>query len=381
MELYSLSDSAVAALLAIFASIVTVSVIAFVGLLGLMQGVRQSRLWKRSLKGLFSIALLEVVVFFSYSPIAKMIEQAKVGWYTHQITEPTVIDGVQFPAGSTVVQSPQWPHEVLHGTVPPGSPVLGSVITGDFELTADWSSKPPKYSLSRATLATPSTFDGFDCAPGKFTHYTDVQSNDYTSLIDCTLASSYGSGDIVLPPGSHIKAFDSDKFHLGKVSGELPGEWTTFRVRCAKGAFDVDEQHRFSCTSATRQTIAGYDLAPDHKITVYRTREGEFSIREGVLASVLDVDGLRIPAGTWMYQADADFPNLAERVRKQQFEENQYLEFDVPAGTKLDATGTILVGGAIKILMDSHVAEISVAPKPEDSDQSSRDYTTTWGAK
>ncbi|WP_174901609.1 hypothetical protein [Burkholderia pseudomultivorans] len=253
-------------------------------------------------------------------------------------------------------------------------------MSGDFASDSIDASVGKGTYLTEGTLARPASFEGIACAPGAFSHRAGQVSRDYQKKVVCTLASDFRAGDVVLPTGSHIEAIDTDATHVGTISGTLPHEWSTFGVRCAKGAFDIDESGRFTCVSAKRQRIAGYDLAEDRKITVYRSPQGEPGVREGVLASTFEVDVMRIPAGAWMYVPDDNyFANSAERVSSLALERHQYLEFRIPAGTALHVADEVLEGGAVTVQMNGMAANIEVAGKSDD--QASRRYTLRFRAK
>ncbi|MDR8726624.1 hypothetical protein [Burkholderia pseudomultivorans] len=375
--LYGISGFAIAMFLALVA---TIGLVVVVALLGLGRTIRANRLWKRSLVGFIVIAGIEAVMLAGNAAIEQLYERARVAWYTHHLTRPAVFDGATFPAGSTVVQSPDWPHAVTGGTVPPNTPLWGAAVSGDFASDSIDASVGKGTYLTEGTLARPASFEGIACAAGPFSHRAGQVSRDYQKKVVCTLASDFRAGDVVLPTGSHIEAIGTDATHVGTISGTLPREWSTFGVRCAKGAFDIDESARFTCVSAQRQHVAGYDLAADRKITVYRSPEGEPAVREGVLASTLKVDVMRIPADAWMYVPDDnDFANSAERVSSLALERHQYLEFRIPAGTALHVADEVLEGGGVTVQMNGMAANIEVAGKSDD--QASRRYTLLFGAK
>ncbi|QBR03490.1 hypothetical protein [Paraburkholderia pallida] len=274
MALYGVSGLAILMLLSL---VLTVPLLLVLAALGFSRSMRERKFWWRSVPILVCLLPVQVLVMLNAGALEDGYDRAVLAWYTHHLTRTTVLDGMTFPPGSTVVQHDYSPHSVASGTVPVGTSLLGLTVIGDFMILQ--TDDHVNY-LAEGTLAKPGSLAGIQCAPGSFTQKKrpayDVAKTIET--VECTLASEYQNGEFDFPPGTHVKADVFDRSELLSISGALPREWRIFGLQCDKGPFESDDGHRFSCTLAADQRLGQYLFSRGEELMVSRDPDGSLRI-------------------------------------------------------------------------------------------------------
>jgi len=352
----SFSDLVAFTLLAL---LIAVPVTIILALLGIKRSIRRSRFWRYGLPICVAFVLLQLMLLFNHGDIEQAYADALRQHYTHHLSEPKVYDGLQFPAGATVVLTTWEPHTVSTGTLPVETMLLGLPVHGDFSIDVAGYDKPVRY-LSEGVLSRVAEIRGVPCAAGKFSHRVDSSKDS----VDCTLAADHAIGDLVLPAGTRASlAFDVDRPGDVEVFGDAPRDWSALGVQCAKGEFDYYGGPK--CILARNQLVAGYPLAAGQEASIYRTRHGELAVTKGVLAENFEVAGVRVPVGSTIEATYNGDGIDADRLRHHDLGEGEYVGFELPKGARMELAGSVLEGDFISLSVRASSISAHVVVDPE----------------
>lgn len=371
-----ISDLVVVCTLLLLAGIVATI---FVALLGIKASIRRRRGWKACLGIVIAITVLQIPLLLSHQSIEDASSSVKTWYYTFHPTRPTTIDGIAFPAGTTVIEYPNQPHVVLGGTAPAGASLLGLKIAGDFTILHrhDDAETPV---LSGGTLVEPADIHGVSCAAGAFTHEPDTSSLNDT--VSCTLVSPYDTGKILLPAGTHVSVtFDADKPRPEEISGEASHAWTVSNVKCAAGSFSY--AGNFSCPLDGDQVFDGYPISSRHASSLFLDTKELATVREGMLSSDFEVDGVHMPAGTQLTASYDGQYISAKDLRAGNMDDDQFVKFELPDAARLTIAGAQLGGGYIGLYFYNHSIKAHTVDVNDDREDGVHDgrfdlATRTW---
>jgi hypothetical protein len=331
--------------LSLFLAIITTIIVAC---FGTTQRFYESKKWRITLGILVAITLLLIPVAFRRSISDERDRQVALR-YTFHPTTATTFDGINFPAGSTVIEDTQEPHHVTSGNVPNGTNLLGLTINGDFSIQRSTPSSAPE--LDAAFLTAPGTIHDVPCGPGSFKL---APENMVTSMIDtlsCTLAADYAINGLVLKSDTYAQiAIDHSS-----MSGTLAAPWKTPFAECAAGEFSFTPT-LLECTLHRNTVIDGYPLAADQKAAIVTDEKGEISLYSGTLSRNFDVSGISIPAGSTL-SASGQVPS-ADKLLSHALEHYESAEFKLPENAHLTVYD-VDVRGNVDIIIFAHKIDVN----------------------
>jgi hypothetical protein len=115
-----------------------------------------------------------------------------------ELTEPRLVDGMAFPAGTKLQLNKQG--EVESGTLPSPTPIQGLLLTGNFKVEHSAFAKPRVWA---ATLARAAEIEGIPCAEGPFEQPDAVSPQ----ILKCRLAKDFDFLGYPLAAGSRIELY------------------------------------------------------------------------------------------------------------------------------------------------------------------------------
>ncbi len=163
------------------------------GILLFVPGVRRYRVARAGGYGAFGLAVMLVLVG---SPVLIGVGSTLVSWLldttrTRQLQRAETVDGIDFPAGSTVRVDRG---VVLGGAVPVPTAMLGRVVIDSFTLS------PPGVTprvIESGTLASPADIGGIPCGAGPL--------SDGGGTVFCHLGRQFAYRGVTLAAGEPIE--------------------------------------------------------------------------------------------------------------------------------------------------------------------------------
>jgi hypothetical protein len=238
-------------------------------------------------------------------------------FYTYQLEQPRVLDGITFPAGSTVRLSMIPPHHLAGGSLPAPTEVLGIMLIGEFETSPPAEGFP--IAIRSGTLPANTNIRGIPCGPGQFsdtgrgygdwlasikgeeTFSPDVRAyhkNPY--VVTCTLAADTGVAGAMLRAGTVAEVRLTNEPHEIEFFGELAAEAMLHGIPCRPGGVWY-RPFTIECILARNTLLFGIPLAAGNKIEAvqYPFLDSLSNIQRfhGTLAQASKVTEFDLPAG------------------------------------------------------------------------------------
>ncbi|CAJ0695063.1 hypothetical protein LMG18102_02056 [Ralstonia mannitolilytica] len=351
-----------------------------VALAGISASMRGNRIWQVAVVAVPLFALVQLMLLSAHRDIEDWYSNVLGSYYTSHPRSSVAFDGMQFPAGSTIVRDIYAPHQVLRGSVPAGTAILGTEIGGDFAMGWDGPDSEAPY-VAEAILTAPAVIRGVPCAPGNFKQ--TIETSSTTRSLSCTLANVVTIDSVVVPAGANVTLTRG----MGRdvVSGWVDHPWVASTVACAAGEFEYNGV--FQCPLAHDQVFDGYPIRANDSVEIRfgrvdssGDRGGNPRLVRGILAQPIDFAGVRIPAGTTIQSANAGPLITPAELRKAAWQGNGTVRFDLPEGAKTSIGDAVFSGSGIAVYV-SNGTMIVRAPDDDNGSAKSGRYDLihrTW---